>query len=529
MIKNFEKIIIGFVFLILIIYFYLNIYQLSFQHWSSMMDHDFYILYNSLLLSSGLEQEGRDHPAYSTFLINSLIFNLVDFFQNSYTSNIDQLLSSSKIDLSLGFYFNISRIVNCFINLFLLFSFYEVLKKINIKREIISFALLIFVISNWYALSFYALRSENLSLLFVNLSLIYVLKKKNFIFNYFIAGIFFGIAMFTKIQIIFFLSYVFFFILLGNCDNKEIREKFSYNKFTKNYFAISFIALFFLYIFFQLKIQEYPRFEKNRYLDLFVFILGFVFLLTFIFYYFRSNPKIIEKKYLLLSIFFNGFVFLILILIILDFLKITNINNFIYLRITNPIHYLSEFQSSFAEGSIGINYILHMIYKIFSSYSQNLIELFIVFAILIYAFQKYLSLKNFNFFNLFFLFFTFLFITSINSLRVAPQYHIYYTFCYLVFIVSVLNHLNLKNSKLILTVTFLVFLFNNSLINKYNNTSDNRLVNIFERKNSAKEMCKEFRYGIKPDESDQTLEYIRYWHLKFNDKVIQSLCIELKI
>ena len=32
---------------ILTFHFFFNIYQLNFSHWSSMMDHDFYILYNS--------------------------------------------------------------------------------------------------------------------------------------------------------------------------------------------------------------------------------------------------------------------------------------------------------------------------------------------------------------------------------------------------------------------------------------------------------------------------------------------------
>ena len=526
MFYNSEKIKIGLLFLILIIYFYLNIYQLSFQHWSSMMDHDFYILYNSLLVSSGLEQEGRDHPAYITFLIHSLIFNFVDFFQNSYTSNLDQILSSSKIDLSLQFYFNISRITNCLINLFLLFSFYQLLKKIKIKREIISFALLIFVFSNWYTLSFYALRSENLSFLFINLSLIFILKRKNFIFNYFVAGIFFGIAMFTKIQILFFLTYILFFILLENNNNKKIKEKFSYNKITKIFFIFSLITIIFLYVIFQLKIQEYPRFEKNKYLDLYLFILSFVILFAFTSYYLRSNLRIIENKFVFFSIFFNGFIFLIFVLIVLDFFKILQINDFIYLRITNPLHYMSEFQSSFAGGSIDLSYVLHMIYKIFSSYSQNLIELFIIFSILVFTFKKYLILKNFNFFSLFFLFLVFLFITSINSLRSGPQYHIYYTFCYLIFLVFALNNVNFKTPKLILTTILIVFMFNNSLINKQDDLP-NRLVNIFERKNSMNDICKEFRYGIK-SKGDATLEYIRYWHLKFNDKVIKSLCFELK-
>ena len=70
-------------------------------------------------------------------------------------------------------------------------------------------------------------------------------------------------------------------------------------------------------------------------------------------------------------------------------------------------------------------------------------------------------------------------------------------------------------------------MLNNPLINK-NEDETNRLVNIFERENLMKEICKEFRYGIK-SEGDGTLEYIRYWHLKFNDKVINSLCLELKV
>lgn len=527
MLNTFKKINIILIFVILIIHFYLNIYQLSFQHWSSMMDHDFYIQYNSLLLSSGLEQEGRDHPAYITFLIHSLIFNLVDFFQDSYASNLDQILASSKIDFSLEFYFNISRITNFLINLFLLLSFYELLKKLKIKRETITFALLIFVVSSWYTLSFYALRSENLSLLFINLSLIFILKRKNFILNYFVAGIFFGIAMFTKIQILFFLSYILFFLLLGNNDSKKIQEKFSYNKFTKNYFIFSLLTIIFLYVIFQLKIQEYPRFEKNRYLDLILFILSFVILFAFTIFYFRSNPRIIENKFIFFSIFFNGFIFFILTLIILDFFKILQINDFIYLRITNPLHYMSEFQSSFAEGSINLKYLLQMIYKIFLSYSQDLIELLIIFVILIFIFKKKKSLKNFDLFSLFFLFLIFLFITSINSLRYGPQYHIYYIFCYLIFVVLALDNVNLKISRIILCTIFIVFMLNNPLINK-NEDETNRLVNIFERENLMKEICKEFRYGIK-SEGDGTLEYIRYWHLKFNDKVINSLCLELKV
>ena len=103
MINIFEKIKLSLIFLILILYFFFNIYQLNSQHWSSLMDHDFYILYNSLLVSSGLEQEGRDHPAFTTFFLYGTIFNLIDLFQSSYFSDIDKILSSSKKKLSILF------------------------------------------------------------------------------------------------------------------------------------------------------------------------------------------------------------------------------------------------------------------------------------------------------------------------------------------------------------------------------------------------------------------------------------------
>ena len=185
MINIFEKIKLSLIFLILILYFFLNIYQINSQHWSSLMDHDFYILYNSLLVSSGLEQEGRDHPAFTTFFLYSSIFNLIDLFQNSYLSDIDKILSSSNIDESIQFYFHVSRITNFFINFLLFISFYYLFKNLDIKKEIIYSVLIIFLISSWYSLSFYSLRSENLSLLFINLSLIFILNKKNIVINSF--------------------------------------------------------------------------------------------------------------------------------------------------------------------------------------------------------------------------------------------------------------------------------------------------------------------------------------------------------
>ena len=93
--------------------FSFHFYQLFTQHWSGVLDHDLVIIYNSLLLNSGIEQEFRDHPAFTTFLVNSVIYKLISFFSNV-PVDIENVLNSNNINEVLQFYFNISRSVNFF-------------------------------------------------------------------------------------------------------------------------------------------------------------------------------------------------------------------------------------------------------------------------------------------------------------------------------------------------------------------------------------------------------------------------------
>ena len=74
--KDNSKILIIFLLFYLIL---LNLFQLSEQHWSSILDQDIIIIYNSLLVSSGIEQEFRGHPAYTTFTFLGVIFKFLSF------------------------------------------------------------------------------------------------------------------------------------------------------------------------------------------------------------------------------------------------------------------------------------------------------------------------------------------------------------------------------------------------------------------------------------------------------------------
>ena len=75
--KDYSKILIIFLFTYFLI---LNLFQLSQQHWSSMLDQDIKMMYNSLLISSGIEQEYRDHPAYTTFFYSEVFLKFVLYF-----------------------------------------------------------------------------------------------------------------------------------------------------------------------------------------------------------------------------------------------------------------------------------------------------------------------------------------------------------------------------------------------------------------------------------------------------------------
>ena len=79
--KDYSKIFLIFLFFYLLL---LNLFQLSEQHWSSMLDQDIKMMYNSLFISSGIEQEYRDHPAYTTFFFLGGIFKFLSIVLYQY-------------------------------------------------------------------------------------------------------------------------------------------------------------------------------------------------------------------------------------------------------------------------------------------------------------------------------------------------------------------------------------------------------------------------------------------------------------
>ncbi len=140
--------------LLFLSFFIIHFYQLFTQHWSGVLDQDLIIIYNSILLNSGVEQEYRDHPAFTTFLINSLFYKVLFLFSNN-PRDINSIFNSTNIDETFQFYFYISRTINFFINILLLYFFNKILKKLNLKREFRFFICIIFILSIGYISTFF--------------------------------------------------------------------------------------------------------------------------------------------------------------------------------------------------------------------------------------------------------------------------------------------------------------------------------------------------------------------------------------
>ena len=506
---------------ILIIFFFLNIYQLNNQHWSAMIDLDSIVVYNSLLVASGYEQEYRDHPAFILFLINGLIFNLISLFQDNYSTNIDIILNSTNIDNTFQFYFKIARITNYFINTVFIIFFYKILTNLKIEKNIIFLICLTFIFSQWYFLSFFALRAEIISLTMFAIGINFILSNKlSLLSKYFYSGIFFALAMFSKIQIIFLIAFPIFLIPFALLNKDALNFKIS--RRIENYLLVSIVLGILGFSIFQIYIQEFPRFERNKYLDLIFFAVSFLLILTYYLILNKFNYSYFKKNIFLLSSLLNGFVLCVILIIILDRFNILQVNDFIFLRITNPIHYMTEFTQTYAEGAVHTNFLFNNLLKLLTEYKYNIIELLMLLTVLSLAFKKNINKnKNLNIFLLV-VFVIFIFNTMVLSFKESYYYHSYYMFCYLFTLGIFLNKIDIKVAKYFALLGLIIFSYNNFFNKKFTSyVADYR--EILNRENLILGVCEEFKTNKVP-KSYANVEFFKYWHTRFDDNTIAKLC-----
>jgi len=508
MISNISQYYRNYIFIILLVILtYIHFSQVFIQHWSGVLDQDLVIIYNSILLNSGLDQEYRDHPGFSTFLINSYVYKLFNIFFD-YPSKIQDILNSSNIDQIFQYYFYVSRTTNFFFNILLAIYFNKIIQKLFFDDNTIFLLTLSFIISIGFLSSFFFLRSENLSLLFLFFSINFILSKNyNLIINFFIAGIFFALAMMAKIQIIFLALLLIY--LIPNV-NKGNDFKLFKNNFIKNYLLVSLVFGILTYFIFQLYIQEFERFKTNKYLDLIFFSLSLT--LFYIYFYFSNNLK---NNFLLFSSFLNGFIFLIMTLILLDKINLLQVNDYIFLRITNPIHYMTEFTGNMANGIISIDYLLENVFQIFSGYKFSKLELILLLFLIFLSFRR----KK----NNIVLFIIFLLNSLVMNFRFNEIYYIFYSFIYLFLFTELIKKFERKEAfKLSCVVLFLFFI---DSLNFFSLKRENFIDKVLKRENAMIKICDQINFKIVPN-SYETVEYIKYWHNLLDDEKIKKICIE---
>ena len=505
--KNSAKIFLSILFLY---FFSLNIYQMHDQHWTAMLDQDIKIIYNSLLISSGFEQEYRDHPAYTTFMILGSIFKICSIFFDNFT--INETLGSTSIDKEFQKLFYIARIINSFYVFLIVFLTYKILIELKISQSlsILTTSLALFFLP-FYELLF-LLRSEIVSVLMFLFSFYFFIKFLNNhkIFYIILTGLFFCLAMLAKIQVIFlYLSLMVAIPFLIKHLNSSV--KFNRLIKTNNLLGLSKIVLFlsfFLYILTQIILSKFflnelndPAFSLLHNEDLFLLLFFIVFYFIFIkllskYYLINSNQIIVS-----LGMIFSGFVLGLLFVFLLDVINIVPFHELNLLRLTNPIKLMTNqtfemrhevsilitikalFQSILGyydlTGQFNENYnpkILNVDLKIFF---RGLHFVLLILLILFYSYKikeknsKYLSIV---------LLFGLLIYNLIFILRETFGYNIFLFPFYIIIISILLNKLNKKYFYYILPISLLIFMMENFHLS-------GTFKNMFNREPSVYDLC----------------------------------------
>ena len=505
--KNSAKIFLSILFLY---FFSLNIYQMHDQHWTAMLDQDIKIIYNSLLISSGFEQEYRDHPAYTTFMILGSIFKICSIFFDNFA--INETLGSTSIDKEFQKLFYIARIINSFYVFLIVFLTYKILIELKISQSLSIFttSLALFFLP-FYELLF-LLRSEIVSVLMFLFSFYFFIKFLNNhkIFYIILTGLFFCLAMLAKIQVIFlYLSLMVAIPFLIKHLNSSV--KFNRLIKTNNLLGLSKIVLFlsfFLYILTQIILSKFflnelndPAFSLLHNEDLFLLLFFIVFYFIFIkllskYYLINSNQIIVS-----LGMIFSGFVLGLLFVLLLDVINIIPFHDLNLLRLTNPIKLMTNqtfemrhevsilitikalFQSILGyydlTGQFNENYnpkILNVDLKIFF---RGLHFVLLILLILFYSYKikeknsKYLSIV---------LLFGLLIYNLIFILRETFGYNIFLFPFYIIIISILLNKLNKKYFYNILPIFLLIFMMENFHLS-------GTFKNMFNREPSVYDLC----------------------------------------
>jgi len=497
--KNTKDYLYLFFFFLFFYIFVVNLSQVITQHWTGVLDQDTVMIYNSLLVINGYNQEFRDHPGYTFLFFLGIIYKICSYFYSNNIFNLDEIIKSTQINhYNFQILFYIARWVNSFVAFLIFIFYYKVSRILKINQKIIFLSIIIIITSNSFFDLIFFIRNEGFSLLFFLISFFHILKffeKKNYKYIFY-SGFFFTFAMLAKIQIIilFTLPFLLIPILIKTKDTKNTLIKL------KKIFVIQNFIFFLFYLFFH-TILIYLSSENQR-----MYIDGIFFISCLIFYLFYSKKFIkLEKEELfilnnVLAVFSLGAITLLTILKMMDILNIVRLSNYVLLRLTNPIHYLTIFSNLNDKVSFftKISGVLKSFYI-----SEIIFSIFIIISS-IYFFIKFKEKDKYK--NTLYIIF-FLSIIILMSSNFLRKPYFFYTIIMATMFFNVLSK-NFHDKLIKIINIFLIIIFLSNTI------SSKTIYSFFNTQNNSKLIC----------EDTATRKYMKYYHNKFDENFLNKFC-----
>ena len=449
MLTNSKKDILIFLLFIILIFFFAHFKGVFTTNWWINFDMDVIIASNSISILNNNRQSYFDHPGltpivfFSFFLrivefLNFLNFEIINYYDPiNFLKNISDLIHQIKI-------FNILCIS---ILMFTFFKIFEIFFKNKIYSILLTSAL--FINYNFLALNFFPVRTEVLSLLFLNLIFIFSINYNINKTLMLLLGVFFALSLFSKIQIIL-ICIIYSLIFMEEDIFFNLKEKVKI--YFKYFFLINIIISMTIYFF------------SYQLLDSFVFFLIFS---IFNFYFISINTH--RNSYLSnIYFFYGGFLFIIIIIFFNYDIKNIEVA---FNPIKNSLRWSQE------------QYALNNLFKLESFNQFDVIDMLknyknfiiIIFLNLILLIRNNQSLrKKFN--NLLILFLILIVWIVFSQRSGLLRYGIYILPCFYILIAKLIsNNWSQFNLRTLLTLLVLNVFINFSFLTKHYEFKDNYL------------------------------------------------------
>ena len=405
-----------FLFISFIYLFLVNGINLFYSDFTSNLDFDLTVIYNSIQIFSNQYQDYRDHPGYTQFLIFGFVYK---FFSLStlFNININNFNEINDLYLKIKNIYYLFKCINTLVVFFTFLFFFKILHFFSSDRLVIFTIYFCALINSSVIYNILLLRADIFSLLFFLICFYLILdffkNPKSFKLILFSLSLF--LAAMAKIQIIVSFALLFFFfpIILKyeNFNLNEIQSNFNKNSIISNSYKL--LLVFFLIIYFIIQIilnnLSGSRFAELKYFDLIIFLF-FVFFYFFYLKLYSREIYVIILKLFCVTIFF--FILIGIFFNILSIVGLAKLSPYILLRFTNPFYYLKVYSSYqdlsfytqifkiFSNFNFVINYhffFINILLVIISFFSRTLFK-YKLFALYFFIFSLILNLMfNFRF------------------------------------------------------------------------------------------------------------------------------------